>query len=617
MSSDRPLTVVHVSHEATEKVGGIGTVLEGLLTAGPYTQRVGRSILVAPLFVKGDIDDPLRRLGPDATRIRYSGPDGLDPEGLGAILRPIEWAFGTPIVYGERAVRAELDGGHEVTAEALVVDVSNPNQDRLRDFKRRLELSFDLHSSRYDSSWDFEEYCRLAEPAWHALLALLGPEELPAVLISHEYMGLCTALRAAMDPQRRFRTVFHAHECTTARRLVENHPGHDCAFYPAMRRARRAGQHLTSIFGDQSWNGRHALVSLAHRLDITLAVGEPTEEELRFLSREMDGANMVVCPNGVPCDPITLDQKKRARGLLDQWLKGLLGRAPDYLFTHVTRPVISKGLWRDLRVCAHMEQALRARGQTAVCLLLTSGAPQRTADDVARLTDHCNWPAEHHVGWPDVVGIEMQPWRDIQAFNNPGRAGGGAITAMLVNQFGFESSLLGPKAPAGITIATLREAADVEFGQSIYEPFGIAQLEPLDAGAICVPSSVCGCISFLRIALEQMGVAEGDFQNLIVADYASMPSDNPLAVGQEERDAHENEVASRVARTLLERLPRTDEDRARLLAQGQRAAEMLSWRRVCEDHFLPALDSILSPGPRGASGTGARLSRRPATGRTT
>ena len=39
----------------------------------------------------------------------------------------------------------------------------------------------------------------------------------------------------------------------------------------------------------------------------------------------------------------------------------------------------------------------------------------------------------------------------------------------------------------------IRRGSDVEFGQSIYEPFGIAMLEPLTYGAICVISSVCGC----------------------------------------------------------------------------------------------------------------------------
>ena len=55
--------VVHVTHEAVEKIGGIGTVLEGLLTSGRYQEAVGRSILIGPLFTtEGPVD---KRLGPD------------------------------------------------------------------------------------------------------------------------------------------------------------------------------------------------------------------------------------------------------------------------------------------------------------------------------------------------------------------------------------------------------------------------------------------------------------------------------------------------------------------------------------------------------------------------
>ena len=39
-------TVVHVTHEAVEKIGGIGAVLNGFFTCRPYLDKVGRSILV-------------------------------------------------------------------------------------------------------------------------------------------------------------------------------------------------------------------------------------------------------------------------------------------------------------------------------------------------------------------------------------------------------------------------------------------------------------------------------------------------------------------------------------------------------------------------------------------
>ncbi|MHC4412449.1 MAG: hypothetical protein ACYSW6_05670 [Planctomycetota bacterium] len=43
-------TVVHVTHEATGKIGGIGAVLQGFFTSNAYLEAVDRSILVGPLF---------------------------------------------------------------------------------------------------------------------------------------------------------------------------------------------------------------------------------------------------------------------------------------------------------------------------------------------------------------------------------------------------------------------------------------------------------------------------------------------------------------------------------------------------------------------------------------
>ena len=44
-----------------------------------------------------------------------------------------------------------------------------------------------------------------------------------------------------------------------------------------------------------------------------------------------------------------------SRNKLRQYCKNLLKYEPDYVFTHVTRLVPSKGLWRDLRVLEHLE----------------------------------------------------------------------------------------------------------------------------------------------------------------------------------------------------------------------------------------------------------------------
>lgn len=588
---EKPLTVVHVTHEAVEKMGGIGTVLEGLITSPVYQRAVKRSILVSPLFDRTPGGDPLRRLGPHASACLYSGPDNHDPEGLGAILRPIEWAFGTPIVYGRTRIHAEVDHGRDGVADILLFDVMHPDQDRLAEFKLLLNERYGIDSRLYEYSWDFEEYCRLAAPAFHALAALIPPADQPAALISHEFMGICTALMAASEPRsrRRFRTYFHAHECSTARRIVEDHPGHDIAFYPAMRRAMAAGLRVGDVFGDQSSYARHALVSRVHHLDGTLAVGDETAAEIRFLSRDFDAARVELCYNGVPSASLDMSAKKAARARLDRWARAVFGFTPDYLFTHVARPVISKGIWRDLRVCAHLERTLKERGQRALFVLLTCGASPRTNEEVNRMAREYGWPAEHREGPPDIVGPEASLWHDIRAFNNPARPGAGAVTAAIVNQFGFSRDRLGDAAPPDLSLADLRRAADLEFGQSTYEPFGIAHLEALHAGAISVPTSVCGCVGFLRRSMADAGLGEGESRCVVIADYTRDVRADPLAMTQPERDAHEDRVAQHVAREILRRLPRNDGDRAAMLAEGQALAARMGWDRVCADFFLPMI----------------------------
>ena len=59
--------------------------------------------------------------------------------------------------------------------------------------------------------------------------------------------------------------------------------------------------------------------------------------------------------------------------------------------------------------------------------------------------------------------------------------GRSATKICLVNQFGWERSRCGWRMPEEMRFSDLRNGADLEFGQSIYEPFGIAQFEPLSA----------------------------------------------------------------------------------------------------------------------------------------
>lgn len=599
------LTVIHVTHEAVHHLGGIGTVLQGLMTSRDYRARVGRSILVGPLgYADQQYAKPVDRLGEDGVECYYSGLDHHDPLGLGAILQPIEWAFGVNLFYGLRTFHAPGDDANTAPAEVLLVDVRNPDRDRLALMKWFMFDKHGIDSTRYEHSWDFEEYTRLAGPAYHALCALLPmavaqgskPSRLPAVLIAHEFMGVPTALRACTDRER-FRTLFHAHECSTARRLTENLPGFDAAFYPAMNRGIAEGKCVGEVFGDQYDFGRHALVERTHVLDGNMAVGPETGAELKFLSPAMRSSRTRVVYNGLPSRPVTFAERQASRGLVNEWLKNTLGSVPDYLITHVTRPVPSKGLWRDLALLKHLEPLLRAKGKTAAYVLLTCGAHARSEAEVNDMVKRYGWPRAHQEGYPDLVGPEVDLYRDIVSFNAAVEKSGGkpAISATLVNQFGFSRQRLGPAAPMGVTTGDLRRAADVELGMSTYEPFGIAQLEPLHAGAVCVTSDVCGCMGLVKRAMSELGMASCDL--VLPADFAGrVPGGtaHPERMSVAERLKLEDEVCRELAAKLAERLPTTEAQQRAHLELGQKLAKRMSWDHVVTSDFIPALEAALA-----------------------
>ncbi|MBX9737234.1 MAG: hypothetical protein K2X32_09945 [Phycisphaerales bacterium] len=608
MSKDHPiptnLTLVHVTHEATEHLGGIGTVISGLLTAPSYRERVARSILVAPLFhAERRVSDPRERLGEHATHVSYSGPDQYDPAGYGAIFKPIEWALGTRIVFGTR--RLEAPGHAPAEAEVLLFDVMQPDRQRLAALKWLLWEKYHLDSQRYERHWDFEEYCRLADMAYHTLSVLLHANQQPAVVVAHEYMGMCTALRCALD-RKRFRTLFHAHECSTARRIVENLPGYDAAFYPAMRAGAAKGQFVDAVFGSQDDYARHALVSKTHRLDGILAVGPETAEELRFLSPEMKNANIRVAYNGLPAPVVDLARKNRSRAMVLDWLQGVVGYRPDYLITHVTRPVPSKGLWRDLELMAQLSERLHKQGKSCAYVLLTCGAPIRSFEQVSAMAKDHAWPAKHTRGYPDLEGPETKLSAAIDTLN--AKLEGRKARAVLVNQFGFTQQRIGPTLSKDATVSDLRVAADVELGMSTYEPYGIAQLEPMYAGAICLPSSVCGCLGLVKRAMGELGLSPEECPVVLPADFTQEadlpePARRALAEGKdlspvlnlsaEDRKAIETRVCTRLADELVKRLPTSDAQREKLISVGQKLAQRMNWQTVTTTDFMPMVIDAL------------------------
>lgn len=584
-------TLVHVTHETVGKVGGIGAVLNGFFTCKSYLDAVNRSILVGPLFsTDGSVLD---RLG-EGGEVLYSSLDGLVNTGYASAFRKIESFYNAGIIYGRRTF-IDKQTGTKSSPEVLLIDVRYMDTGPVNAFKKQLFERFGIRSDSYESLWEYEQYVRLAPPAIDALKAI-GAATDRTVVIAHEYMGMPTALAAIAEPHCSFKTAFHAHEVATMRQIVEKHPGHDTMFYNVLREAHRTGLYVNDVFGSQNSYFKHPLVAASKHCDIILAVGNCVADELRFMGPEFEGRDIDIVYNGIPAYQISPAEKTASGEKLRRYCENLLGYRPDVVFTHVTRLVQSKGLWRDLRVLEQIEKEFRSQNRTAVMLLLSTEVAQRRSCDILKIESEYNWPVAHREGWPDLSGGEADFYTAIQQFNSKSRN----IKIVFINQFGFTQRLCGVKMPEDMEFMDIRKGTDVEFGQSIYEPFGIAQLEPLTFGGICVFSSVCGCSGFVSDAIAAMPLHSCDSaRNIIVGDYTNLAGiefgdiRDLLGMDRSMRDQIESFQSREIAEQIILRLPRNERETEEMIQNGYRIAKNMSWDVVVNNYLLPSLEKIL------------------------
>ena len=579
--------VVHVTHEAIQKMGGIGAVLEGLLTTRSYNEAIERTFLVGPLFPGADLGE--------LDAVLYRASEGIADTPYAKALSEIEQVYHVEIVYGQRKF---VDKNKNVTTltDVILVNVSNSNEVQTSQFKGRLYEDFDIESSRYESEWEYEEYVRLAEPAYDALQALIGGKtNTPVFVVSHEFMGMPFAFKTLIERKSNedvanMRTVFYAHEVATIRPIVEGHPGHDIRFYNVLEQAKAHGQSIREVFDDPFWYFKHALIDKAHLCDAIFAVGDLVVDELRFLAKPFEEFPINLVYNGIPAFEVSLQEKLTSKALLQKYAKTLLDYRPDYVFTHVTRLVKSKGLWRDLQVLMHLDDLLASNDKTAVLFILsTEIATGRPHESIHEMEETYGWPVYHKIGYPDLVGAEIELNNGVSAFNLQSKA----IKVVFVNQFGWSQAACGKRMPIEMEFMDIRKGSDAEFGQSIYEPFGIAQVEPLSFGAICVVSNVCGCCGFIQRATDNR-----DVPNIVIADYTQLnippkSLEDVIHIGLAERNAIEMENSRDIAAKLLGRLPRKPRDVEDMLREGYDIASRMSWEVVVKDYFLPGLKRAL------------------------
>jgi glycogen synthase len=341
-------------------------------------------------------------------------------------------------------------------------------------------------------------------------------------------------------------------------------------------------------------------VAASRYCDNIFAVGDYVVKELRFLRKEFANVHIDLAYNGVPARALTAEQKMKSRRVLQKYAGNLLGFEPDYVFTHVTRLVPSKGLWRDIRVLEHLEKHMARENKTAVLFVLSTETIGRARHDVEVMERWHKWPVAHREGHPDLTGGEAAYYAGVQEWNAKARF----CKIVYVNQFVVNAQSLGNRAPAEMDFLDFRKGSDAEFGQSIYEPFGIAQVEPISFGGICVFTQLCGCAGFVRKAAAAVGGGKAkECANALEVDYTKLPERlrkqsvaSLMSMDLNSREEIEQAIAGEVAAELFKRLPRTAADFERLLANGAKLGAEMNWDAVAKNYVLPGMDRAMAGG---------------------
>lgn len=598
--SDRIPLIVHMSDEAGIALGGIGTVFASIFGTRGYQATVERTLLVGPFDTSDTV--ALERLTDYSSRVNiaYSSYHAIY-QGVSAELRSafqaIEQRYGVALLYGTRSFG-------DFVCELLLIDARQAVQQEVNAFKFACWENFGLDSARHSWNAGYNAYMGLAPPLLQAIEAVApGPTveahtvgaQGPRFLLAHDSMALPLVLAAQIYQPGQWCTIFYAHEVSTARRLVEEKPGHDTAFYNVLYKAREWNLSLEAVYGSQDHDYRHALLRLATRCDAIFAVSDVVVDELRFLGGRFTGTKIDVVYNGSRTTSLTLAEKVESKALLQSYAERLLGYRPDYVFTHVARMVLSKAFWRDLRLLDHLEAHLRKRGQTAVLFVLATSLPAgRRPQWVYAWEEQYGWPVVHRADNGDLVGLERVYYDDnLLPFNQRSQN----LSAVLVNQFGWSRDRCGVRMPPAMTQTDLRHGSDLEFGQSIYEPFGIPQVEAIGTGSLSCVSSMCGCVGFGMRAAGNLA----NLPNLVVADYVTLPNGywvgspyDALNIDQSIRDWIEGNNSERAAHLLAARLPQNQEQQQALLDSGCVAAHNMGWNTVVDTYLLPALWRLCS-----------------------
>ncbi|WP_147446779.1 hypothetical protein [Corallococcus sp. CA047B] len=607
--------LVHLSYEATRTLGGMGVVLEHLLAAPEYRAAFPRTLLVSPTVRPCGLGSyaPEESLAHDLEahgEVLYSGLRRRNPEAWARVFQPVEARHDVSFIYGRR----DAPGG---PVEVLLVDLT----DVLRGYRVRLgtlplflqrlhtllgvDLPFDcrggrpapwralsrvwrgLYGTRLGAApWLNRLFRRavhhglldappldhdamlaitLAEPVFDAVARLRSQDGAGAVVLAQEHLSLPLAYKALLDGHDWCHTVYYAGEVRTPRVLVEygeaGQGASDARFYNVQRLGLEQGRTLDQVYPVGTWPNFQILRN-GHLCERVGAVSASVADELRFLDPRYSLQPVTVVPHGHRLIETEGDAKEAASVRVLRHARKQWGQDFRLLLTHISRDEVCKGLWRDVDVCEHLAELLPPERRPALLVMVTEWNEADPSDNLRHVKAR------------------------VEAFN----ARGTGVHIALVNQ---------PTWPAGLdfTRDDLHRATDVSLGQSLYESHGLAQLEALGCGAICVISGASGARRTLREQCEALGLSESAHPNLVVSDPVTDAREAGLARTVEGWKAlpatvlreQESRTARRVAEEVVRRLPRDAHEGRLLLETGRALAERMRWEPLIREQLLPLI----------------------------
>jgi len=406
-------------------------------------------------------------------------------------------------------------------------------------------------------------------------------------------MGMASVLKVIAErdksKKKNDKTIFYAHEVSTARSIVENHPGHDISFYGIMEHKDIDGKSMENVFGDKSAYYRNELVKRTLHLDHIFAVSDIIADEIKFLNPDIDPKKIAVVYNGISLKKISIDNKNHSKAILGKYCKTLLNYEPDVVFSHVTRLVSSKGLWRDIMLLEELDELFAENSMTGFYVLLSSLiGTGRPSGEVMRMEREYGWPILHREGWPDLVGVETDIYNNLSHFNAKSKA----VKGIFMNQFGFNRHSCGNRMPENAEWIDLRIGSDAELGMSIYEPFGIAQIETIQFGGLAVLSDACGCCGLIKSKYKSN---ENSFH---IVDFTEnrreLSVDSLMNLKPDEKTKIEKDIIKDQARAIYDKIKNNmdGETASDHFREAQKLAFEIDWDHIVSKNIIPVLNKF-------------------------